>query len=372
MSTIANAYRELDHYARQHYGITGDVLLAKLEKGESGGSGTAKSNAGARAWFQFMPGTRQSVVQKFGIDPWRSEHEARDAAVLHLTGKLGNAPGLEGYNPGGGKAYVRYILGQKVGHVAPSRIPGSAPSVGGVSGTGVNPTQPFSPGSGSQALAALLGAATGPQHTPPPVTLAPPPAFAASAAMPAGYQAPEAGAPPAPKPTIDPQQLQALTDLALPKIRQPTSGGGGGGVGGVSGQIPAGRRGTVRVAASANRAGVGLSGELTHFVSLVSGRARQPITITTGTNHNRLTVNGNVSDHWDGHAADIAVPVDSREGDHIASAALQAAGVSKARAMKLARSGGLFNVNYRGHRVQVIWKTYEGGNHHNHVHVGIR
>jgi hypothetical protein len=174
MSVIHQAYRELDHYARQHYGITGDVLLAKLEKGESGGSGTAKSNAGARAWFQFMPGTRQSVVQKFGIDPWRSEHEARDAAVLHLTGKLGNAPGLEGYNPGGGKAYVRYILGQKVGHVTPTRIPGSAPSVGGPSGTGVNPTQPFSPGSGSQALAALLGAATGPQHTPPPVTLAPP------------------------------------------------------------------------------------------------------------------------------------------------------------------------------------------------------
>jgi murein DD-endopeptidase MepM/ murein hydrolase activator NlpD len=229
MSTIANAYRELDHYARQHYGITGDVLLAKLEKGESGGSGTAKSNAGARGWFQFIAPTRQAVVQKFGIDPWRSEHEARDAAVLHLTGKLGNAPGLEGYNPGGGKAYVRYILGQKVGHVTPTRIPGSAPSVGGVSGTGVNPTQPFSPGSGSQALAALLSAATGPQHTPPPVTLAPPPAFAASAAMPAGYQAPEAGAPPAPKPTIDPAQLQALTDLTLPKIRQPTAGGGAGG-----------------------------------------------------------------------------------------------------------------------------------------------
>src|SRR4051794_7524439 len=332
MSTIANAYKELDHYARQHYGITGDVLLAKLEKGESGGSGTAVSNKGAKGWFQFIAPTRQAVVQKFGIDPWRSEHEARDAAVLHLTGKLGNAPGLEGYNPGGGKAYVRYILGQKVGHVAPSRIPGSAPSVGGVSGTGVNPTQPFSPGSGSQALAALLGAATGPQHTPPPVTVGPAPAFAASAPLPAGYQGLEATAPPAPKPTIGPAQLQALADLTLPQIRQPTAGGGGG-AGGVSGQIQAGRRGTVRVAASANRAGAGLSGELTHFVSLVSGRARQPITITTGTNHNRLTVNGNVSDHWDGHAADIAVPVDSREGDHIASAALQAAGVSKARAM---------------------------------------
>jgi hypothetical protein len=166
-------------------------------------------------------------VQKFGIDPWRSEHEARDAAVLHLTGKLGNAPGLEGYNPGGGKAYVRYILGQKVGHVTPTRIPGSAPSVGGVSGTGVNPTQPFSPGSGSQALAALLSAATAPQHTSPPVTLGAPPAFAAAPPLPSGYQGLDVSAPPAPKPTIDPAQLQALTDLTLPKIRQPTSGGGG-------------------------------------------------------------------------------------------------------------------------------------------------
>jgi hypothetical protein len=117
---------------------------------------------------------------------------------------------------------------------------------------------------------------------------------------------------------------------------------------------------------------VGLSGELTHFVSLVSGRARQPITITTGTNHNRLTVNGNVSDHWDGHAADIAVPTSSREGDHIASAALQSVGVPKKRAMQMARHGGLFNVNWHGHRVQVIWKTYEGGDHYSHVHLGIR
>jgi hypothetical protein len=37
-----------------------------------------------------------------------------------------------------------------------------------------------------------------------------------------------------------------------------------------------------------------------------------------------------------------------------------------------AASGGLFNSEHRGLRVQCIWKTDIGGNHHNHVHVGVR
>jgi hypothetical protein len=41
--------------------------------------------------------------------------------------------------------------------------------------------------------------------------------------LPAGYQGIQASAPPVPKPTVDPQQLQALTDLTLPKIQQQSS-----------------------------------------------------------------------------------------------------------------------------------------------------
>ena len=53
-----------------------------------------------------------------------------------------------------------------------------------------------------------------------------------------------------------------------------------------------------------------------------------------------------------------------------------AAGIDPARARAWALAGGLRNVVFvfRGQRVrlQVIWKTSAGGNHHDHVHGGIR
>jgi hypothetical protein len=59
-------------------------------------------------------------------------------------------------------------------------------------------------------------------------------------------------------------------------------------------------------------------------------------------------------------------------GDRIAAAALIVAGVPFREAIGRARAGGLMNVVRNGLRVQVIWKTGAGGNHHGHVHVGIR
>jgi hypothetical protein len=61
----------------------------------------------------------------------------------------------------------------------------------------------------------------------------------------------------------------------------------------------------------------------------------------------------------------------------VAAHALQVAGVPWSQAVRMAQKGGVFNVTpksgpYKGHRVQVLWKTMVGGNHHNHVHVGIR
>lgn len=138
-----------------------------------------------------------------------------------------------------------------------------------------------------------------------------------------------------------------------------------------SGGVPSGG-GRVRVAAGANRPGVNVRPVVTRFLSQAAGIAGIPITITTGTNHNRMTTTGNVSDHWDGHAGDIAVPVDSRRGDVIAAAVLMAAGVPRGRAVQMARHGGAFTLHHGGHRIQIIWKSYVGGNHHDHVHVGIR
>lgn len=132
-----------------------------------------------------------------------------------------------------------------------------------------------------------------------------------------------------------------------------------------------GRKGKVIVAPGANRKGVGLQRGIMDFVARTAGIARMPIKIGTGTNHNQYVINTNrESDHWRGNAADI--PATGARGDRIATAALIAAGVPRRRAQKLARAGGVWNFNRGGYRYQILWKTNEGGNHFNHVHVGAR
>jgi hypothetical protein len=139
-----------------------------------------------------------------------------------------------------------------------------------------------------------------------------------------------------------------------------------------------GRRGKVILAPNADRAGVKIKPKVTSFVAAVAGSAGHPITIGTGTNHNQFVLGThNQSDHWTGDAADLPQPVDSHQGDMVAAHALQQAGVPWSQAVQMARKGGVFNVTpksgpWKGHRVQVLWKTMVGGNHHNHVHVGIR
>jgi hypothetical protein len=35
--------------------------------------------------------------------------------------------------------------------------------------------------------------------------------------------------------------------------------------------------------------------------------------------------------------------------------------------------GGVFpSGSWNGHRVQILWKTMTGGNHFNHVHIGVK
>lgn len=130
--------------------------------------------------------------------------------------------------------------------------------------------------------------------------------------------------------------------------------------------------GKIVVGKNANRPGTELAPVLTTFLDRVAGTAGTTLHVGTGTNHNRLTVDGRVSDHFDGHAADIPVSVDSHAGDVIAASALVSAGVPAKRAAQMAKSGGLWTINRGGYRIQVIWRTDQGGNHHDHVHVGVR
>lgn len=142
--------------------------------------------------------------------------------------------------------------------------------------------------------------------------------------------------------------------------------------------------GHVEIAPGANRSGKEISQVLIDFLSKVAANTSEQITIQCGTNHNQMTTSGNVSDHWDGHGADLNVGGDARsskdagsKGDNIATAVLVTCGLKYETARERARGGelnfGLYSTyNWQGHRIQVGWRTLEGGNHYNHVHVGIR
>lgn len=151
-----------------------------------------------------------------------------------------------------------------------------------------------------------------------------------------------------------------------------TAGGGTPGVsGGVIGaagggqqggrQLGGGRRGKVTIAPGADRAGASTNRGVIRFARRVAGIYGRPLKIGTGTNHSRLTVNGNVSDHWSGNAVDI--PLTGKALLRAGRAALIAAGMPRRQALR--QTGGLYNVN--GH--QVIFLTNEGGNHFNHLHI---
>lgn len=135
--------------------------------------------------------------------------------------------------------------------------------------------------------------------------------------------------------------------------------------------------GEVIVEPGANKPGHAITQMTVDYVAKMAGIIGKPIKITTGTNHNKFTVNGNVSDHFSGHAADIGMFVnggtdDSPVGDKIMEACCILAGDSKQGARAKAQSGGLFTFTHGNQRIQCIWKTNDGGNHHNHVHVGVR
>ena len=144
-----------------------------------------------------------------------------------------------------------------------------------------------------------------------------------------------------------------------------------------------GRRGSVTISPNANLPGRGMQRPVLDFLGLMAGLMGTPVGVTTGTNHDQYTTNGNTSDHYAGNAADLGIGGDIRlgegsahKGNVYASAALQVCGFSKKEADRMALSGqGLDfsrHFSWAGHdRIQIGWRTEVGGNHWNHVHVGV-
>jgi hypothetical protein len=219
--------------------LTGEALIRKTIKLESGGQRDAVSSAGARGWAQFMPGTRAAVIHQFGVDPWRSPEEAVQALVLHQRGKLGNATGLEGYNPGGGRAYVNEVLGARVGPGRGGRGGVTSAPTAGAGGAAGNAT----PGGSAiasispQIVSTLLSDTQQPAQVP--VSAPAAPSFAAGPTLPQGaLQPPSSGGAPQPPQDTLAAKLDAIAQLGtdLPPDQQPqqqdgaapADGGGGG------------------------------------------------------------------------------------------------------------------------------------------------
>jgi hypothetical protein len=130
--------------------------------------------------------------------------------------------------------------------------------------------------------------------------------------------------------------------------------------------------GDVTIAPGANRPGVALQPEILEYLDQVSALSGLPLVVTTGTNHSQFTTSGSVSDHWYGYAADLGITANggAQKLDRVAAAALVIAGGYDGRhALALAHAGGLWTLYRNGIGYQVIWKTYEGGNHYDHVHL---
>jgi 3D (Asp-Asp-Asp) domain-containing protein len=135
-----------------------------------------------------------------------------------------------------------------------------------------------------------------------------------------------------------------------------SSGGGGGKVRGTLGAAD-------RQAARPTRRST--SPEIIRFARRVAGVLHSPISVGTGTAHNEFVKGTHrVSAHWSGNALDL--PATGARLTRMGHAALIAAGMPAAEARR--QTGGVFNVG----GYQVIFNTTEGGNHFNHLHVGLR
>ncbi len=103
--------------------------------------------------------------------------------------------------------------------------------------------------------------------------------------------------------------------------------------------------------------------ETLKFVSQIAQQYGKPLTPWGNESHSLTTTSGNPSQHSTGDAADI--PASGAELIKMGQAALIKAGMPPAQAQK--KTGGLFNINGR----QVIFNTGQGGNHYDHLHVGL-
>lgn len=128
--------------------------------------------------------------------------------------------------------------------------------------------------------------------------------------------------------------------------------------------LPKGWKKLVVAGGGMDRAGVRTNPQVFQTVARIASIYGRPLTIGTGSNHREYVAGSNRrSDHWFGEAADI--PMTGAALTKLGQDALIMAGMPVAQARK--QTGGVFNVG----GYNILFNTHVGGNHFNHLHVGL-
>jgi hypothetical protein len=338
--------------ARQYFNSPADVNTFLRQMGVEAHFDDLTSPAGAQGPAQFMPATAKSVGVKNVHDPVDAYGGAAKLMRQYLDAYHGDwEKALVAYNAGPGavgkplpgetRAYLSSILGG-TRPVAGSKPQNGAQRVSSAAGGTLQTVKlgtatSFDQPGYEQAQKRTLLAGFLSQHGNPNSILFKSGLLSTAAPDPADFT------------------KSVLTSRV---VEHPLAGGGSSTPGRSS------ALGRVKLAPGADRAGVATRKNVLRFARKVAGVFGQPLTIGTGTNHSEYTVNGNVSDHWQGNAVDI--PASGKRLTKLGQAALVAAGMDPKQARKA--KGGIYNVG--GH--QVIFNTTEGGNHWNHLHISAR
>lgn len=357
MTNIPANQQGLISHAAQQTGLPESLVAAQVNM-ESGFNPHAVSPAGAQGEFQFMPGTFRS--QGTGGSPFNPNDEVHAyvklmSSLLHqYRGNVRNA--LAAYNAGPGNlgaglGYADKIL-SAAGHGSGLNVQGrraTMAALGVTQGPGTpGRTQKFTTGGGidwaGAATAALEREAAKPINPSGTFTAGNPLASMAAAASSGRYQLPT--------------RTTTVKTPAIPGADQLGPGGQA-----RPGQPFNPRPGHVIFAPLAR---VGLQPGLIDVLSQASNGVGQPLYVGTGkVGHSTTTVNGNVSEHSVGRAADLIAAHSGMTNEQLGQALYRYFTGGKS-----APAGGLFNLSFHGHRIQLIYQTMEGGNHYTHVHVG--
>lgn len=109
-----------------------------------------------------------------------------------------------------------------------------------------------------------------------------------------------------------------------------------------------------------------------HFAQLGQ---QNGLSIASEKRDRRMTASGNMSDHYSGNKTAYAYDLSNGSAptpQMDRTAAMIAAQLGASAQWKKQGSAGILNVTRGGYRFQMLYRTNQGGNHYNHVHLGVR